>query len=166
MNDTNSSDLPFRPCVGILLLNGDGRVFVGHRGDQTEGGAWQMPQGGIDEGESPAEAAIRELEEEIGTAKAKIVAEHPDWLSYDFPAGMPNNKWAGRYRGQTQRWFAFRFTGTEADIDLEGAHSAEFDAWKWVGIDELPGLIVRFKRHVYEQVVTQFRPLAKADGQH
>ena len=161
MNDSRNSGLPYRPCVGILLLNAEGRAFVASRTDQREGGAWQMPQGGIDDGESPAQAAMRELEEEIGTAKAEIIAEHPDWLSYDFPADMAHNKWAGRYRGQTQRWFAFRFTGTDSDIDLEGAHSAEFDAWKWVDIDALPDLIVPFKRHVYEQVVREFRGLAK-----
>jgi putative (di)nucleoside polyphosphate hydrolase len=162
MPDPTSVDLPYRPCVGIVLINRQGMVFVAHRSDLSEGGAWQMPQGGIDEGESPAGAAARELEEEIGTAKAEIVAEHPDWLSYDFPEDMPANKWAGMYRGQTQRWFAFRFTGVDSDIDLEGAHSTEFDAWKWVGMAELPGLIVPFKRHVYEQVAAKFRHLAEA----
>lgn len=150
-------DKPYRPCVGIVLLNRDGRVFVGNRAD-VEGDHWQMPQGGIDPGESPGDAARRELAEEIGTDKAEIIAESADWLDYDLPAKFASTAWNGRYRGQTQRWFAMRFTGSDSDIDLAASHG-EFIEWRWVEIETLPEMVIGFKRPVYEAVVREFRPI-------
>lgn len=157
MSGASAPDPRYRPCVGIMLLNTDGRVFVAERLDAP--GAWQMPQGGIDRGESPAVAAMRELKEEIGTDRAEILAEHPGWLSYDLPAALGGRLWGGRYLGQTQKWFACRFLGNDTDIDLH-AHDAEFGAWRWAAIDDLANLIVDFKRPVYEAVVAEFRYLA------
>src|SRR3712207_4482347 len=131
---TNPTSLPYRPCVGVMLINGDGRVFAGQRKDTP--GAWQMPQGGIDPGETPQQAALRELHEEIGTDKAEIVAESDAWLCYDLPAHLVGKVWRGRYRGQRQRWLAARFTGRDTDIDLATEHP-EFDAWQWVEPEEL-----------------------------
>jgi putative (di)nucleoside polyphosphate hydrolase len=156
------SDLPYRPCVGIMLVNGHGKVFAGKRIDQTVEG-WQMPQGGIDKGESPREAALRELQEEAGTDKAEIIAELPDWLYYDLPAHLVGVAFHGKFKGQKQRWFLMRFTGQDNDIDLY-AHEPEFSDWKWFGLDELPGLIVPFKRPTYEAVIAGFRPLVKSRG--
>jgi putative (di)nucleoside polyphosphate hydrolase len=150
---TDPTTLPYRPCVGVMLINPAGRVFVGQRRDTPD--AWQMPQGGIDRGETPRVAALREMEEEIGTAAAEIVAETQDWLRYDLPPDLLGRVWGGRYRGQKQKWVAARFTGTDADIDLATAHP-EFDAWQWVEPAELVGLIVPFKRPVYEAVVAAF----------
>jgi len=149
---------PWRPCVGLMLFGPGGRVFVGRRID-TPGENWQMPQGGVDEGENPREAVLRELHEEIGTGRAEIVAEYPEWLKYDLPPEIAAKLWDGRYRGQMQRWFALRFTGRDADIDLTGPHP-EFDAWRWEEIDRLPALVVGFKRKIYETVVAAFRHLA------
>lgn len=146
----------YRPCVGIMLVNRDGQVFVGRRSD-TADPAWQMPQGGIDAGESPRQAALRELAEEVGTDKAEIVAEARDWLSYDLPAGLQGRMWGGRFRGQTQKWFLARFTGSDDDIDING-HHREFDDWRWMPLDDLPRHIVDFKRAIYDQVVAEFRP--------
>lgn len=143
-----------------MLIGPDGRVFVGNRAD-TPGEHWQMPQGGIDEGETPREAALRELHEEVGTDRAEIVAEYPDWLSYDLPPEISGRIWGGRYRGQMQRWFALRFTGTDEDIDL-ARHHREFTAWRWEEVDRLPALVVGFKREVYRKVVAAFRHLARA----
>ncbi|MCF4166974.1 RNA pyrophosphohydrolase [Zavarzinia compransoris] len=154
------SALPYRPCVGIMLINPDGLVFVGQRIDNLVE-AWQMPQGGIDEGEAPETAAIRELGEEIGTEKAEIVAESRDWLTYDLPAELVPKVWKGRYRGQRQKWYAMRFLGTDADIDI-GTRHPEFAAWRWVPHGDLPGLIVPFKRALYEAVVAEFAPLFSA----
>ena len=154
-----SSDLPYRPCVGIMLFNRDGKVFVGKRIDQTVEG-WQMPQGGIDEGESPRQAALRELMEEAGTGKAQIIAELPDWLTYDLPAHLVGIAFHGKYRGQKQKWFLMRFTGADSDIDLH-AHEPEFCDWKWFELDELPRLIVPFKRPTYEKVIEGFRDLVQ-----
>ena len=139
-----------------MLLNGAGKVFVAQRIDTP--GAWQMPQGGIDEGESPERAALRELAEEIGTAKAVIVAETGGWLRYDLPQELCGTLWGGRYRGQMQKWFAARFTGRDGDIDLATAHP-EFDAWKWVEAREITRLIVPFKRPLYEAVLQEFAPV-------
>lgn len=152
------ASLPYRPCVGILLLNAQGRVFVGRRKDTPD--AWQMPQGGIDKGETPVQAALREMEEEIGTSKAEVLAETPDWLRYDLPPELLGKAWKGRYRGQEQKWIACRFTGSDADIDLATEHP-EFDAWQWVDIDQLVTLIVPFKREIYTRVVAAFRHLTK-----
>ena len=144
----------YRPCVGIMLLNQKTQIFVARRID-TPGEAWQMPQGGIEKGEAPREAALRELEEEIGTAKAEIIAEAGGWLTYDLPDELRASLWGGRYRGQCQKWFALRFTGKDKDIDLATAHP-EFDAWKWITPRDLPNLIVPFKRAVYLQVLEEF----------
>jgi putative (di)nucleoside polyphosphate hydrolase len=146
----------YRRNVGIMLLNADRRVFVAQRIDTP--GAWQMPQGGIDEGETPRQAALRELEEEIGTAKATIVAKSKDWLRYELPVDLRAKLWGGRYDGQLQKWFAAEFTGRDSDIDLATAHP-EFDAWRWVAAAELPHLIVPFKRPIYEAVLKEFAAL-------
>jgi putative (di)nucleoside polyphosphate hydrolase len=152
---------PWRACVGLMLFGPDGRVWVGNRIDMP-GDHWQMPQGGIDRGETPRQAGLRELLEEIGTDKAEIVAEYPDWLQYDLPPERSATKWGGRYRGQKQRWFALRFTGRDEDIRLD-RHHPEFDAWKWENIDRLPDLVVDFKRDIYEKLVAEFRHLAKGE---
>jgi putative (di)nucleoside polyphosphate hydrolase len=152
--------LPYRPCVGMLLLNAEGQVFVGRRSDTAKEGdnIWQMPQGGIDEGETPAAAALRELREEVGTDKAEIVAESRSWLHYDLPGHLVGKVWKGRYRGQKQRWFALRFLGQDSDIDIATEHP-EFDAWRWVELDDVPGLVIPFKRDTYRAVVSEFREL-------
>ena len=152
-------DLPYRPCVGIMLINRHGQVFVGRRIDQTVEG-WQMPQGGIDGDETPAEAGLRELKEEIGTDKAVILREMDDWLSYDLPRHLVGVALRGRYRGQKQKWLAMRFTGDDSDIDIK-THEPEFATWKWLSIDALPDLIVPFKRDTYKKVIAAFRDLAK-----
>jgi putative (di)nucleoside polyphosphate hydrolase len=151
--------LPYRPCVGVMLVNGEGRVFVGRRLDTPN--AWQMPQGGIDPGETPRDAALRELGEEIGTAAAEIVAETKGWLRYDLPPELVGKVWKGKYRGQEQKWVMARFTGADRDIDLATEHP-EFDAWQWVEPDDLVGLIVPFKRPIYEAVVAEFLPAITA----
>jgi len=152
--------LPYRKGVGLMMLNRRGKVFVARRIDMPSE-AWQMPQGGIDKGETPRAAAMRELEEEIGTDKAKIVAESKAWLSYDLPAELVPKIWGGQYRGQTQKWFLLLFTGTNSDIDIETEHP-EFLAWKWAEIADLPNLIVPFKRRLYEDLLAEFAPLVKA----
>jgi len=146
-----SSDLPYRPCVGIMLFNRHGKVFVGKRIDQTVEG-WQMPQGGIDKGESPKQAALRELQEEVGTDKAEIIAVMEDWVTYDLPEHLIGVAFHGKYRGQKQKWFALRFTGEDGDIDLT-SHEPEFSAFKWVDLKTLPSLIVPFKRDTYKAVI-------------
>lgn len=148
----------YRQGVGLMVFNREGRVFVGNRIDYPSEN-WQMPQGGIDPGETPRTTAMRELEEEIGTSKAEIIAESRVWLCYDLPSAMSRQAWGGQFRGQKLRWFALRFTGTDQDICLD-AHEAEFDAWRWVGVNELPTLIVPFKRAMYEQVVMEFGRIA------
>jgi putative (di)nucleoside polyphosphate hydrolase len=148
--------LGYRPAVGIMLLNGQREAFVAHRIDMPGMPAWQMPQGGIDPGETPSEAALRELREEIGTDKAEILAESRAWLCYDLPPDIAGAIWGGRYRGQRQKWFVMRFTGSDADIDLATEHP-EFDAWQWAPSEQLPELIVPFKRQLYIDVLTEFR---------
>lgn len=150
-------NLPYRPGVGVLLLNSGGEVFAGRRIDTVEP-AWQMPQGGIDADEAPAVAARRELREEAGTDRFRILAESPDWFTYDLPPSLMGNVWGGRFRGQRQKWFACRFLGTDADIDLD-AHDPEFSEWRWVRPADLPSLIVPFKRPLYEAVLTTFAPV-------
>lgn len=152
------SDLPYRPCAGVMLLNRDGRVFVGQRMDSTLE-AWQMPQGGIDPGEDALTAAIRELGEETGIApdKVELVAEAPGEFTYDLPPELIGKVWKGRWRGQVQRWFLFRFLGQDTDVDIRTAHQ-EFRAWRWIDPDELPRLIVPFKRELYEAVLAAFQP--------
>jgi putative (di)nucleoside polyphosphate hydrolase len=152
-----ASDDAYRAAVGIMLLNGDNDVFVARRIDTREE-AWQMPQGGIDKGESPRHAAMRELKEEIGTDKAVILAESGDWLRYDLPAKLAGQAWGGRYRGQRQKWFAMRFTGSDSDIDLATEHP-EFSDWKWAPPESLPQLIIPFKRQLYVDILAEFAPL-------
>lgn len=154
--ETPEPQAGYRPCVGVALFNPRGAVFVGQRRDKAEP-AWQMPQGGIDEGETAVAAALRELEEETGTDKAEIVAETAGWLHYDLPPDVARVRWKGRYRGQAQKWFACRFLGVDGNIDLETEHP-EFSAWKWVAPGELPRLIVPFKRPVYEAVLRELAP--------
>lgn len=148
------SALPYRPCVGIMLLNRDGLVFTGERIDTP--GAWQMPQGGVDEGESLEEAAIRELGEEIGVSAdaVKLVARTKDWIPYDLPDHLIGKVWGGKYRGQKQHWFRADLLADDSAIDLE-THHPEFARWKWSSPDELLDEIVPFKRHVYEQVLAE-----------
>jgi len=146
---------PYRRGVGIVLVNAHGRVFVAQRIDTKEP-AWQMPQGGIDKGETPHEAAIRELHEEIGTDKARIIGVTRSWLRYDLPADLQSKVWKGKYRGQEQKWFLMRFTGEDGDINLETGHP-EFSQWKWMAFGQLPRAIVGFKRDIYKQVVAAFK---------
>jgi putative (di)nucleoside polyphosphate hydrolase len=160
MSPEEIARLPYRPCVGIMLIDRGGRVFVAQRID-TPGTAWQMPQGGIDEGESPRQAALRELHEEVGTDKVEILAESRDWRRYELPAERVPRRWGGRYRGQEQKWFALRFLGQDADIDI-ATETPEFRAWRWVAMAELPDIIVPFKRQIYRSVIAEFGHLAEA----
>lgn len=155
---THKSGLPYRDGVGIMLLNADGKVFTGQRLD-SKLEAWQMPQGGIDPGEDPRATAFRELAEETGITKAEIIAESKDWLYYDLPDELIGTIWKGRYCGQRQKWFAMRFLGTDADVDIATAH-AEFRSWRWSTLDELAALIVPFKRDLYRAVLAEFGSLA------
>jgi putative (di)nucleoside polyphosphate hydrolase len=155
----NPADLPYRPCVGLMVLNREGKVFVGKRIDQSIE-SWQMPQGGIDPGETPRDTALRELGEEIGTTKVEFLREHPDWLTYDLPPQLIGIAWNGQYRGQKLKWFAVRFVGSDTDINLKTAHP-EFSDWKWADVDDLLGLIVPFKREIYAKVIAAFSDLAK-----
>ena len=155
----NPADLPYRPCVGLMVLNREGKIFVGKRIDQSIE-SWQMPQGGIDPGETPRDTALRELSEEIGTTKVEFLREHPEWLTYDLPPQLLGIAWQGRYRGQKLKWFALRFAGNDADINLKTAHQ-EFSDWKWADIGDLLGLIVPFKRETYAKVIAAFSDLAR-----
>ncbi|MBL8644148.1 MAG: RNA pyrophosphohydrolase [Rhodospirillaceae bacterium] len=146
---------PYRRGVGIALINAKGHVFVGQRADSAAP-AWQMPQGGIDKGEEPRAAAMREMLEEIGTDKAEIIAETEDWVRYDLPPEISRTIWKGKYRGQEQKWYLLRFTGTDADINIATAHP-EFSTWMWLPFAELPNVIVGFKREIYVQVVKAFQ---------
>ncbi|WP_424933336.1 RNA pyrophosphohydrolase [Amaricoccus macauensis] len=149
--------LPYRPCVGVMLFNSDGLVFAGQRIDNP-GPAWQMPQGGIDKGEEPEEAALRELGEETGLAPAavEIVARTPEWLTYDLPHDLVPKIWKGRFRGQKQLWYLMRFLGSDADINIETKHP-EFSRWCWMSPDDLVAHIVPFKRALYAQVIESLK---------
>lgn len=157
--------LPYRPCVGIALFNTAGRVWIGRRSDENaegegEGHWWQMPQGGLDDGEDPYAAALRELYEETSVSSVSLIREAPGWLTYDLPPELVAVSWKGRYRGQKQKWFALRLEGKDSEIDVlhpgGGKHSAEFTAWRWETLARLPDLIVPFKRGVYAEVVHAF----------
>nr|WP_282098467.1 RNA pyrophosphohydrolase [Qipengyuania vesicularis] len=151
----------YRPCVGVMLVNGDGRAFVGRRIDNKEGDWWQMPQGGVDEGEDLEAAALRELAEETG-AKAEhvsLIQQTREPIRYDLPEELIGKLWGGKYRGQEQIWFLARFSGADEDIDLEAHDPAEFCDWKWVDPEQLPDLIVPFKKRVYRAVLEEFREL-------
>jgi putative (di)nucleoside polyphosphate hydrolase len=166
-NPPDRESLPYRDCVGIAVFNRQGLVFIGQRkaGDDPEksaqqGAPWQMPQGGIDKGEDPLRAALRELHEETNISSVSLLAEAPEWIYYDLPEDMLGIALKGKYRGQRQRWFAFAFTGEDGEIDVAtpcgGAHRAEFDAWRWEKLSRTPGLIVPFKKDAYDKVVQAF----------
>ncbi|MEP3248257.1 MAG: RNA pyrophosphohydrolase [Sneathiella sp.] len=151
---TDPTSLPYRPCAGIMLINAENKILVGKRLDmQSE--HWQMPQGGIDEGEDALEAARREMLEEIGTDKAEFIQEIDEWLTYDLPNHLIGKIWKGKYRGQKQKWFLFRFTGKDSDINIETAHP-EFAAWKWTTPEKLVEEIVPFKRELYSIIAKRF----------
>lgn len=158
MTPEEIEQLPYRPCVGVMVVNKDGMVFAGRRCDTPD--AWQMPQGGIDDGETPSDAALRELEEETSIARGRValIAESADWIAYDLPHQLVPKIWKGRFRGQKQRWFLFRFTGHDDEIDLSTAHP-EFNAWQWMEPDDLIRSIVPFKRATYTKVLAEFRAL-------
>ena len=157
------TNLPYRPCAGILLINGDGLVFSGRRigSHETRSQAWQMPQGGIDEGESAGAAAMREMEEEVGTSAARLLGEMEEWLTYDLPADLLGKAWKGRYRGQKQKWFAFAFEGADSEINIETEHP-EFAEWQWMRASDLLERTVAFKRGVYTRVFEEFSDLLQA----
>lgn len=166
---TTSPPTGYRPCVGLALFNRDGLVFLGRRANKRQpehvapGFEWQMPQGGIDAGETPYQAAVRELQEETNVTSASLLAEAPVWLSYDLPTDIGKQAWKGRYRGQAQKWFAFRFDGPDNEIDIlapAGGHKAEFDEWRWARLEETPALIIPFKQGVYRDVVKLFARFA------
>ncbi|WP_303984111.1 RNA pyrophosphohydrolase [Dongia mobilis] len=157
LTDAEIDALPYRRGVGIVLLNGNDQVFVAQRLDNPEP-AWQMPQGGIDKGEEPLAAAWRELYEETGVKSAVLLEETPGWLRYDLPRELVPHIWKGQYRGQKQKWFAFRFNGNDTEIDINGEHP-EFSAWRWADLKQTPDFIVGFKRPLYEQVVAAFKHL-------
>ena len=162
--------LGYRPCVGIMVLNRQGLVWVGRRADapgEPEGAGtwWQMPQGGLDEGEDPASGALRELFEETGMRSVRLIAELPGWQAYDLPPELQGKAWGGRYRGQKQKWYAARFVGGDDEINITPAagHQIEFDRWRWAPIGELIAMTVPFKRGVYEEVVRAFAHLARPE---
>lgn len=162
--------LPYRRCVGVMLVNAAGKVWIGHRtttnNTEYSGSAklWQMPQGGIDKGEDAGAASLRELYEETGVSSVSLLGQTEDWLLYDLPDNLIGIGLKGKFRGQKQKWFAYRFEGDEAEIRISpppDGHKAEFDAWKWEDLSSLPDLVVEFKRDLYTQLVERFRDLAK-----
>ncbi|MBB4266617.1 RNA pyrophosphohydrolase [Roseospira visakhapatnamensis] len=161
-DDPARTSLPYRRGVGVMLVNEAGLVFVAQRNDVAVD-AWQMPQGGVDPGETPRDTALRELAEETGVTpdKVEILARTPDWLRYDLPADLASRLWHGRYRGQEQLWFLMRFTGTDDDVTLDTEHP-EFSTWTWVPLERVSALIIPFKRALYDQVVAAFGPRVRA----
>lgn len=161
-------DLPYRPCVATAVFNRDGRVFIGRRLDGPEHvdrtHDWQLPQGGLDAGEDTYACALRELHEETNIRSVSHLGTIDDWLTYDIPREILGQAWKGKYRGQTQKWFALRFTGEDSEIDIThpagGAHKPEFIAWRWEPLENAPNLVVPFKRQVYERVVKEFARFA------
>jgi putative (di)nucleoside polyphosphate hydrolase len=160
----------YRPCVGVALFNRQGQVFIGRRANKklkehvSPGHEWQMPQGGIDKGEAPEEAVLRELYEETNVRSVSVLMQAPGWLTYDLPPEAAAQGWKGRWRGQAQKWFALSFEGDDSEIDVAnpgGGHKAEFDAWDWAPLTRTPELIIPFKRPVYEAVARVFAPLAQ-----
>ena len=158
---TTNKELPYRPCVGAMLINVDHKVFVAKRTDSS-GDYWQMPQGGIDEGEIPIEALMRELLEEIGTDKVQIIVESKQWRTYDLPNELIGKLWQGKYRGQRQKWFALKFIGEDDDIDIKASEYPEFIDWKWVDMEVAIDLIIPFKRKLYIDIVREFSSLLEA----
>jgi len=158
MTPDEAARLPYRPCVGVMLINGEGLIFAGQRIDSGLS-AWQMPQGGIDPGEDPRTAAFRELQEETGISpdRVALIDETSDWLRYDLPDNLIGRIWGGRYRGQEQLWFLMRFLGRDIEITLDTAHP-EFSEWRWLSSVELLDGIVPFKRDIYRRVIADFRP--------
>jgi len=156
---TKKKKLSYRKGVGAVLFSDQGKVFVAMRLDNP-GKHWQMPQGGIDRGEKPKEAVLRELAEEIGTDKCEIIGKGSAWLTYDLPDELVGTVWKGKHRGQKQKWFALKFTGDDSDIDLNAHEHPEFSQWKWVDIEDLPSLVIPFKRELYEKIVAEFSGLA------
>lgn len=151
--------LPYRPCAGIMLLNEHNKVFVAKRIDTTVE-AWQMPQGGIDAGENPENAAIRELEEETGITNASVIAEYDSWLTYDLPDELYGKVWKGKYGGQTMKWFVMRFHGDDKDININTKHP-EFTTWRWADMSELEDIIIPFKKDVYRKLAREFSYLTE-----
>jgi putative (di)nucleoside polyphosphate hydrolase len=158
---TDHSSLPYRPCVGVMLVNASGLAFVGKRIDNREGDAWQMPQGGIDDGEDLLAAGLRELEEETGIAGSlvTVIAQSNEEHFYDLPPELIGKLWRGRFRGQRQQWLLVRFQGEDSDVRIDAHDPAEFCEWQWVAPDQLPDLIVPFKKRVYRAVLEEFREL-------
>jgi putative (di)nucleoside polyphosphate hydrolase len=165
----SAAALPYRPCVGAAVFNRDGLVWIGRRSDanaegEGKGHWWQMPQGGLDGDEEPERAVLRELYEETSMKSVSLIREAPGWFDYDLPTELVPKSWGGKFRGQTQKWFALRFEGNDAEIDIArpagGKHKPEFTAWRWERLQRLPELVVGFKHDVYRAVVTAFRDLA------
>lgn len=152
-----TADLPYRPCVGVVLINAEGRIFAGQRHDSASP-AWQMPQGGIDDGEKPREAALRELWEETGVTAdlVEFIGKTHGWVTYDLPPELLGKVWGGKFKGQRQKWFLYRFKGRDDQVNIASEHP-EFSTWKWIGAEEMVASIVPFKRAVYEEVVRSFR---------
>ncbi|RYE07555.1 MAG: RNA pyrophosphohydrolase [Hyphomicrobiales bacterium] len=172
MSRPDREKMPYRDCAGVAVFNAEGKVFIGRRRPEEDPEAtaehdapWQMPQGGIDKGEDPRAAAVRELFEETSIRSVELIAEAPGWIYYDLPDEALGTALKGKYRGQRQRWFAYRFTGTDSEINVnepgDGAMPAEFDRWRWETLDKLPDLIVPFKKQAYLEVVTAFRDIPK-----
>jgi len=169
MASPSYESLPYRPCAGLALFNRDGRVFIGRRLDGPEHvdatHSWQMPQGGIDPGEDTYRAALRELYEETNVRSVQKLGEIPEWLTYDIPRDIAGHAWEGKYRGQTQKWYALRFIGEDNEINIVdpagGAHKPEFAAWRWERLEKTPALVVPFKLPVYARVVREFAKFAE-----